>query len=73
MKECFHVLSEDTRLASLGVSEIHRFVQKLIHHHKVISDTLFLDLTEVILEDICESIKEKEEEGDVGVLLGHRE
>jgi hypothetical protein len=47
-----HLLSENAGLASLRISEIHGLIKQLVYNHKVVSDTLFFNLTEVIFEDL---------------------
>ena len=50
-----NVLSEYLGLACLRVSEVHRLVQQLVHHHEVITNALLLELSEVVLEHLQSS------------------
>ena len=49
------VLSEYLGLACLRVSEVHRLIQQLVHHHEVITNALLLELSEVVLEHLQSS------------------
>mmetsp|Transcript_1902 Transcript_1902/g.3615 ORF Transcript_1902/g.3615 Transcript_1902/m.3615 type:complete len:204 (-) Transcript_1902:329-940(-) len=49
-------LSKNSRLAGLGVSEIHCLIEQLIHNNKIITNTLFFDFAKVIFENIGQTI-----------------
>ena len=56
-----NVLAQDLLISNLGIPPIHHFIKKLIRHHKVVTDRLLLQLTEVVLQD-SDDVVEKHKE-----------
>lgn len=53
----------------MRVPKVHHLVQQLVDDDKVVSDTLFLKLFEVLREDLDDLVQEQEDLGGICVAL----
>ena len=51
-----HLLLQNLAISSLWVAKVHEFIQQLIDDDKVVSDTLFLQLLEVLREHLQQQL-----------------
>lgn len=54
-------------LRGLRIPEIHHLVQQFIDNNKVVPNTLFFQLLEILGEDFDDLVEEEEDLGGVGV------
>lgn len=53
-----NLLLQDLALCSLGVSEVHHFIQQFVYNNEVVPDTLLLQFLEVLREDLHNLVEE---------------
>jgi hypothetical protein len=63
-----NVLAQDLLISNLGVPPIHHFIEKLIRHHKVVTDRLLLQLPEVVLQDSDDVVEKYKERSRITAL-----
>ena len=63
------VLLQDLALRRLREAEVHHLVHELVDDDKVVADTLFLKLLEVLDEDLRQTMQEDDDFGGVRVAL----
>jgi len=52
----------------LGIAEIHHLIEEFVDNNKIISNRFFLELFEVLDQDLGEAMKEENDLGGVGIL-----
>ena len=54
-------------ICGLRISKVHHLVQKLVTDHKVVPNTLLLDLLEVLGHDLLDLVQQAEQQRHVAV------
>ena len=57
----------------MRVAKIHDFIKELINEDEIVSNRLLFELLEILAENGDQLVKEGEDEGRVGIGLGHRQ
>lgn len=60
-------LLQDLAFCGLWITEVHHLIQQLIDDDEVVSDTLFLQLLEVLCKHLDDLVKEEKDFGGIGV------
>ena len=66
-------LLKDFVLRGLGIAEVHHFIQQFVDDYEVIPYTLFLELFEILGEDLHDFVKEEENLGGIGIAFRQSE
>ena len=57
----------------MRVAKIHDFIKELINEDEIVSNRLLFELLEILAENGDQLVEEGEDEGRVGIGLGHRQ
>lgn len=63
------ILLQDLALRRLGVSKVHHLIHEFVYDDKVVANTLFFKLFEVLDEDLCQAMQKDDDFGRIRVTF----